>query len=441
MRQLRIIYQIARYCWHKFYIRNIYISLHAIFHKNFLFRYHYLFYQNILLFKLYRIRLHGVTRPFADSPPGTQNLHNTLSESSNNIPLIDFDKIKPIAGISLRHYEKGAFRIQNMLSKEKIGVSPHRASWLRDTHLNHIDNKSITNHASCCLAIPQISGESFALQLFHIFTCFLYLRNLKQQSYEVECLLLDNQNKSNDLYTACLPNYHFPEEFTGIHRFQHIIFSDRQHRWPMNFRDILYNSDLSEDFHQFVLSAVDIASPPPTKCVKNITVIRRKKYTTSGHKPCIDRVIKNEDEIIKELNNHYPKITIKTPYLEELPLKEQLKLFTCSDILISMHGAGLIAGSYFVPQNASIVELFPKYYRIGESALTCRSIASERKLHYMYWLNHRRANEFGSEMQAGVPLHDRYSRTPIRHASLTHVPPKVIIKRVDKLIRKIEMTS
>ncbi len=430
------LYRLARYIWHKLHLRVLYRAYRWCLIKLSLQQTTW-FHQNVFFFKRY-INHRELARSLADSPPGTNDFAEKLM-ADPGYDVVDFGKIKPIGGVSLKHYEPGAFNLRGRVNKAKIGMVFNRASW-RPAPSSPADDGQATNHPNCCLVVPRITGESFALHIFHVFVCFLYLQNLERQGCEAECLLLDSKrDKLSELYTACLPGCRFPEEFSGVHRFRRVLFAQRRLGWSgSDWRKILLVCGLAQDFHRFVLQAFNVTPPAPIRRVKTITLIRRKKHTAEGGKPCIDRVVRNEEEVIKALTERYPALEIQAVYFEQLPLREQLRLFSRSDLTVSMHGAGLIAAAYFIPPNAGLLEMFPKYYRIPESALTCRLIAADRGLHYRHWINYRRANEFGTDAQPGLSREERGKRTPVRYASSTNVPIRALTKRIDRLIRAIE---
>ena len=432
---------LAKYCWHKFWLRNLYFLLLAVRSKYYTLPVYgrYSFYKNIFFFQRY-IAPEKNLQEIADSPRCVRDMANNMSQPPGYVA-IDYDKIKPISGVSLKYYEAGAFQLRDRISRPKIGIPLEADSdttfWL--PHSIDLRNTAFEkNHFKCCLGVRRVVGESFALHVFQLFECFLVLRSLQRQNCEVECLLLDSgRDKLSELYTTCLPGCHFPEDRKGIHLFNHLIFIQcRVGGGDQQSRKKFYTCDLAEEFHQFILSVFNIAPPEPVRQTKRITLIRRKQYIEVTNKPCIDRVIKNEEEIISALKAHYQNLEVQAVYFEELSITDQLNQFTKSDILVGMHGAGLIVGAYFTPPNAGILELFPKYFRIPQSSVTCRAVAASRKLHYRRWLNLRRANEFGTDTEASMG--NRYYRNPVRYASLTQVPVAALIKRIDKLMQQIE---
>ena len=419
----------ARFFWYASGLRRLY----------FLFRTRGLltplvpFYHAALFFRSH-LKDREAARAAADSPLGAE-CENTSHDSA-----IDYDRIKPIEGVSLRYYEAGAFRIGNRVSKDRIGGSSSPAAWRDELDYDDTGGGESAHDRSCCLVVPRTSASGFAMQMFHVFICLLYARSLQRRGYRISSLLLDStRDVKSELFTSCLPGCHFPEDSEGVRRFSRLIFvpdmfSENGEHW----RRVLYNCGLSNWLRQSVLEAFGIALPGPVRCVRRVTLVRRKRYTEESGKPCTDRVIENEDELIAVLESRYPGIELRAVYFEQLSIAEQLRVFTEADVLVGMHGAGMVVGTYFTPPNAGIVELFPKYYRNPLAALTCRTIAADRELHYGRWLNHRKKNEFGSDAARGIPRQKRYRRSLVSHGSLTRVPPAAAARQIDRVIRKIE---
>jgi capsular polysaccharide biosynthesis protein len=86
-------------------------------------------------------------------------------------------------------------------------------------------------------------------------------------------------------------------------------------------------------------------------------------YVTSkvvyiSRKKARGRYVKNENELIKFLSNY----DIEVVCTEELSFHEQVKLFSSTKVLISIHGAGL-TNMIFMPAGGAVIELLP--YRNG----------------------------------------------------------------------------
>ena len=72
----------------------------------------------------------------------------------------------------------------------------------------------------------------------------------------------------------------------------------------------------------------------------------------------LGRILKNEESLIKQTKTKYSnEMEVNVPPLAEMPVLEQLKLFSGTDLMIGPHGAGLTY-ILFTPDNAGLIELF-----------------------------------------------------------------------------------
>ena len=88
------------------------------------------------------------------------------------------------------------------------------------------------------------------------------------------------------------------------------------------------------------------------------------------------RVI-NQDEF----NNYLDKLGFKSIYLESLSVREQAELFSKTNIVLSLHGAGL-TNIVFCQPHTKIIEIFPQ----SSTPIMYRKIASYYDLEYYYLL-------------------------------------------------------
>ena len=93
---------------------------------------------------------------------------------------------------------------------------------------------------------------------------------------------------------------------------------------------------------------------------KSILVILRKQYLRHGQdEPSkFQRIWENSEDFIAALNRHYPKVTVKAIHAENLPICEQVKLAHNADLLIAVHGAGLVH-LWWMQENGLLFELVP----------------------------------------------------------------------------------
>jgi hypothetical protein len=96
-----------------------------------------------------------------------------------------------------------------------------------------------------------------------------------------------------------------------------------------------------------------------------------------GRKKASKRVLLNEEKVILALENK----NFKTIYLEDLSVKEQIKLFFNARQIVGVHGAGL-TNLLFSQVGSFVLELFPVNY-VNQCYWT---IASYNELEYAYLL-------------------------------------------------------
>ena len=428
----KLLFRMARCFWYASGIRIVFVYLNTKRHS-------FRFYKNIVCLRRYIRTKSPGSRSFVDSLPSLKESFANLLDSSQAVS-IDFDRIRTLEGISVKFYEAGALRIGELSNKEQIGITLEKAAWEKqEATADNAGGETTVGHAAVCFALPRVATSSFALHLFDIFLAFIHLEYFRKREVKIETVLFDsNRDRLSALYFNCLPACRLSQELEGVHRFQGIFFLPNigdESRW----RTTLYTCGKAAAFHRFLLSSFGIALPASVKRVKTITLVCRRKYITDSDKPSGDRIVENECELVEVLTENYPRINIRKVFLEELSLPEQFSLLAQSDVLVGMHGAGLISGAYCLPPNAGLVELFPKYYRDATAARTCRSITEERNLHYASWINHNRRNESGEDTR--LVFYKRYSRNPLHNHSITRVPPGALLAKIDRLIRKIERVS
>ena len=98
------------------------------------------------------------------------------------------------------------------------------------------------------------------------------------------------------------------------------------------------------EFHSFFLKQHGIDKTKKLNCSQvSILFLWRRDYYAHPNNPSgrISRKIKNEDELIAYFSKQYPAANVSGKQLDTLNFKEQLQAITQTDILVSMHGAGL----------------------------------------------------------------------------------------------------
>ena len=104
---------------------------------------------------------------------------------------------------------------------------------------------------------------------------------------------------------------------------------------------------------------------------KSIVVIERKQYHRRlNDKPqTFQRVWTNSDNLIDSLKQNFPEATVAGVRAEDLTICEQISLAHGADVLIGMHGAGLVH-LWWLQQHGVVVELVPSSQRGNAAFIT-----------------------------------------------------------------------
>ena len=119
-------------------------------------------------------------------------------------------------------------------------------------------------------------------------------------------------------------------------------------------------------FRKHVLStcAVDDAAPVSSyHDPKRIVIILRKQYkrhTFDTGK--IERILQNEADLVTGMKSHFPGAEVLGIYPEDLDICEQVAVIHSADILVGLHGAGLVH-LWWLRDPALLLELVPGYER------------------------------------------------------------------------------
>lgn len=121
-----------------------------------------------------------------------------------------------------------------------------------------------------------------------------------------------------------------------------------------------------QSFRTRVLAACGIDEAKSDKPhSKLITVILRKPYTRweGDHPSNFERVLTNSKELLDGLQKYFPNAVIKALHMEELTICEQIAYTHDAEVLIGVHGAGLVH-LWWLREDALMMELEP-YFEVG----------------------------------------------------------------------------
>ena len=118
-----------------------------------------------------------------------------------------------------------------------------------------------------------------------------------------------------------------------------------------------------QTFRSHVLKVCSIDDSQPIssyRSPKNIIVILRKPYkrTPKDDPSRFERVLSNGDEMVSQIKAKFHAVNVTVIYPEDLTLCQQIAVAQGTDILIGVHGAGLLH-SWWLRGNALLFELVP----------------------------------------------------------------------------------
>ncbi len=110
--------------------------------------------------------------------------------------------------------------------------------------------------------------------------------------------------------------------------------------------------------------------PRSVNATRRITLISRKPYERwQGDQANANfrRVLENENQLVLALNKlNSPKANVTVVHLEQMDICEQVRAASESDVLMGVHGAGLVH-LWWLRDDAAIVELEPNNQRSNPS--------------------------------------------------------------------------
>ena len=126
----------------------------------------------------------------------------------------------------------------------------------------------------------------------------------------------------------------------------------------------LYGTTLMS-FRERVLKACSLIDLPreqwKDKKTKNVVVILRKDHSwKSGNRRYFERALSNSKELLNGLRKAFPSTNVTAIYMEDLPICEQIRSTHNADVLIGVHGAGLVH-LWWIQEEALTFEFVPKY--------------------------------------------------------------------------------
>ena len=135
-------------------------------------------------------------------------------------------------------------------------------------------------------------------------------------------------------------------------------------------------------FRRRVLHACNITESDycrPGKRYYNITIISRKPYKRwpKDYKAKFRRVLENEDEMVSEVSKSFPDAVVRAVHMEELDMCEQVRHAVEADVLLGVHGAGLVH-FWWLREGAVGFELEPSFETSNPSFRMLTTLAGRK---------------------------------------------------------------
>lgn len=147
---------------------------------------------------------------------------------------------------------------------------------------------------------------------------------------------------------------------TGVVEFGTAMSTPYEGNGPMmrhlNNKEPCGISKLVEDFRSAALNAVGVHDAKGNETNCSITIISRRNYGGRN----LSRIWLNEDEGVERMQADFgAQCTIQSIDFVNLTMTEQMQIVVDSDIIIGMHGAGMVNVMWSHP-GTLVVEIFPK---------------------------------------------------------------------------------
>ena len=114
-----------------------------------------------------------------------------------------------------------------------------------------------------------------------------------------------------------------------------------------------------QTFRKRVLKACNI-SDSKISSAPSVVVVSRQAYErwVKDDPKKFQRVLQNEGEMVRKIQNTFPSVTVDLVHMEHLPICEQVKYAVKADIMLGVHGAGLVH-FWWLRDKAHALELEP----------------------------------------------------------------------------------
>lgn len=218
-------------------------------------------------------------------------------------------------------------------------------------------------HTDFTIVITRYEYTNIYHSMTDIFNAFLMMRFFDRSADNTQILFMDAHPESPldavwyTLFKSTIRINDLKESII----FKSMVWNPLGYRSPLYVLSTYRNLPLLDEFVDFFLKQHRVESAHEMNCGQlNILFIWRRNYVAHPRNPTgiVQRKIKNEDEILTHNKEHFSNHTVYGLQLDSLSMSGQLRHIVKADILIGMHGAGLIH-TIFLPKKSTLIELYP----------------------------------------------------------------------------------
>ena len=176
------------------------------------------------------------------------------------------------------------------------------------------------------------------------------------------------------LFPGALTLRDLEERYNGTICFRKVILS------PRSYQSIPFRCKMSSSLRQqcFSCNGRGLSGSPfqsfrarvlktcniTTVCknTSRLTVISRKAYKrwSTDDAKNFKRVLQNEEEMIAQIRKAFPNVVVRVVHLEDLNMCEQVRSAVEADVMVGVHGAGLVH-FWWLREEATGLELEPSF--------------------------------------------------------------------------------
>jgi len=212
------------------------------------------------------------------------------------------------------------------------------------------------------IAIIRKDDHNPFFQIASAFNAWIMMRVLDWSYSETQVLLFDAglTTATEEFHQRVLSDYPliYGENLLNKYvRFRHLMIAPFETTGPLmsrlNDEQPCRESVLLESFKTHVLERFglqdDLRSMHPT-----ITIISRRDYEGRN----VARKWQNEKEAMEEVQATWPEMIIQSIDFTKIDVKQQIEHMRKSNVVIGMHGAGMV-NVLWLPPGALVIEIFP----------------------------------------------------------------------------------